>query len=167
MARKRGQGGAEAVRLRANNSHGATTKTSRGLKKSDPSSPCLCQLSQTKQKWNQIPHMPFTSLSPKKGPEARSGPRALYYPNELDEHIELFFNVACLESYQIRARGLSTEDREYHIYNNCDTWVWYLLGHKGYDSPTPLPLSPGISQGERKKKTKRHGTYSKGSEPTL
>lgn len=37
--------------------------------------------------------MPFTSLSPKKGPEARSGPCTLYYPNELYEHKEFFFLI--------------------------------------------------------------------------
>lgn len=62
--------GAKEIRVgRGKNSHGEKRKMSQRLKEIIPL--ILFHRSQTKQKWNQIPHMPFVTLSPKKGPETK------------------------------------------------------------------------------------------------
>lgn len=105
--------------------------------------------------------MPFTSLSPKKGPEARSGPCTLYYPNELYEHKYIFFNFACLQNYQIRTCGLSKEDGKGTILH-MTVILAVTQRHKGMIHHLPLLISPGISKGETKtNKTKGYGTSCK------
>lgn len=99
--------------------------------------------------------MPFTSLSPKTGPEARSGPCTLYYPNELYEHKEFFFKF-CV-SVELPNKDLWPLNRGRKRYNSphdCDTCCDTKA--QRYDSPPPLSHLPRDQQrGNKNKQNKR------------
>lgn len=99
--------------------------------------------------------MPFTSLSPKKGPEESSGPCTLYYPNELYEHKEFFFKFCMPVKLPNKDlwplnRGRKRYSTSHDCNPCCDTKA------QRSDSPPPPSHLPRYQQrGNKNKQNKR------------
>lgn len=105
--------------------------------------------------------MPFTSLSPKKGPEERSGPCTLYYPNELYEHKEFFFKFCMpVELPNKDLWPLNRGRKRYSTSHDCNPCCDTKAQRS--DSPPPPSHLPRDQQRETKtNKTKGYGTSCK------